>query len=61
MHIRPLRLLLPLIALLAAPLFSQEENAITLQGSIDENNIYTSPGGHYRMPIPVLAELGGAV
>jgi hypothetical protein len=62
MYIRPLRFLLPLVALVAAaPLFSQEENEVTLSGTVDQNNIYTSPGGHYRMPIPVLPELGGAV
>ena len=60
MHIRSLRRLLPLVAFLAAPLFAQEE-PITLQGSIDDNNYYTSPGGHYRIPVPVLAELGGSV
>jgi hypothetical protein len=60
MNIRPLHFLTVLIALLAAPLFAQEE-ADDLYGLIDENNHYTNPGGQYRIVIPVLAELNGTV
>ncbi len=62
MHTRPLRFLLTLIALaVTAPLVAQEE-APALLGVIDEAaNTYTAPGGHFRIAIPVLPELGGTV
>jgi hypothetical protein len=61
MNIRRLRLLLSFLTLLTTPLFSQEEGDSALMGSIDESNNYTAPGGHYRVSIPVLLELGGSV
>ncbi|MGC4071578.1 MAG: hypothetical protein QM760_03540 [Nibricoccus sp.] len=62
MNIRqlPLRLLI-LISLLCAPLIAQDGQQPEIIGQIDDNNVYTNPGGVYRIPIPVLAELGGTV
>ncbi len=59
-RLRPRRLL-TLLALLAAPLLAQPDDAPSLLGQIDENNIYTSPDGFFRIQIPVLAELDGTV
>ncbi len=58
--LRPVRLIALITALLTAPLLAQED-APDLIGHIDENNHYVSPGGFFRMPIPVLAELDGTV
>jgi hypothetical protein len=58
--LRPLRLLSLTVALLAAPLLAQDD-VPDLIGQIDENNIYTSADRFFRMPVPVLAELGGTV
>jgi hypothetical protein len=58
MNIRLPRLLI-LLSLFAAPLSAQDE--VPLLGQIDDNNNYISPGGFYRIEIPVLAELGGTV
>jgi hypothetical protein len=62
MHIRSLRCLPVLLVLaLTAPLHAQEEIPGVL-GVIDEAaNTYTAPGGHFRISIPVLPELGGAI
>jgi hypothetical protein len=51
--------LLILLSLFVAPLFAQDE--VPLIGQIDDNNNYISPGGFYRIQIPVLAELGGTI
>ncbi|WP_138223348.1 hypothetical protein [Nibricoccus aquaticus] len=62
-RLRPLRLL-TLLACLAAPLLAQDDPSSeppSLLGQIDENNIYTSPDGFFRIQIPVLAELDGTV
>lgn len=59
----PLRLL-TLLALFASPIIAQDDPSSEppdLIGQIDENNVYTSPGGFYRVKIPVLAELGGTI
>jgi len=65
MNIRQLPLrLLTLLTCLAAPLLAQDDPSSeppALIGQIDENNTYISPGGFYRIQIPVLAELDGTV
>jgi hypothetical protein len=62
MNTRHFRLLVSCIALFTASLFAQEEEGPALLGTVDEEtNTYTAPGGHYRVAIPVLPELGGTI
>jgi hypothetical protein len=67
MNIRPLCFLLPVAFLIAAPLSAQDEDqeqqqqAPALYGTVDENYVYTAPGGHYQIAAPVLPELGGTI
>jgi hypothetical protein len=50
-----------LLGLLAAPLFGQvSDSAPGLIGRVD-GRMYISPTGYFRIPIPVLPELGGTI
>jgi hypothetical protein len=49
---------LPFVLLAAAPAFAQPAPATA---GVVEGNIYTSPTGEFKMEVPVLPSLGGAV
>ncbi len=56
-----LRTSLLLLALITGPLLAQpEDTSSSLAGRVD-GRYYVSPRGSYRIPIPVLPELGGAI
>jgi hypothetical protein len=59
MKYRPWLFLLTSLVLVAAPLRAQNEE-LPLFGVVEEP-YYIAPGGHYRIEIPVLGELGGTV
>lgn len=49
-----------LFALMASAAAAMAQEASGLQGTLD-NGVYTSPTGAFKMEVPVLPELGGAV
>ena len=49
-----------LFAAMAAPLLGQPSSSPGLAGRV-ENQVYFSPTGLFRIPVPVLPELGGAI
>jgi hypothetical protein len=56
-----LRTSLMFLALLAAPLLAQpDDSSAGLMGRV-QDRMYIAPSGIYRLPIPVLPELGGSI
>jgi hypothetical protein len=56
-----LRTSLIFLALIATPLLAQPEDPPALLAGRVDGRYYISPRGTYRIPIPVLPELGGAI
>lgn len=53
--------LLSLVLLLGSPAASWAQDESPLFGKVTNDNVYLSPTGAFRVPVPVLPELGGMI